>query len=119
MASDITMAKRYNITLLFDLVYDVDVADNDGSSEHDPLAKFNPLDELLYVELLAELNNTKSTLELGRLYDSKSHKERRQGIDKISKQKIARVATQLQIIKDKEVQNAPRKKAKSAPRKSS
>ena len=119
LASDITMAKRYNITLMFDLVYAVDVADTDGDALGDPLGAFNPEKELLYVELLAELNNTKSTAELGRLFDSDQTKAKLKELDKISRAKVSRVTSEIQMIKDKEVENAPRKKAKSAPRKSS
>jgi hypothetical protein len=119
LASDITMAKRYNITLMFDLVYAVDVADTHGDAPGDPLGAFNPEKELLYVELLAELNNTKSTAELGRLFDSDQTKAKLKELDKISRAKVSRVTSEIQMIKDKEVENAPRKKAKSAPRKSS
>ena len=72
LASDITMAKRYNITLMFDLVYAVDAADTRWRCTwRSARQAFNPEKELLYVGImLAELNNTKSTAELGRLFDS-------------------------------------------------
>jgi len=119
LASDITMAKRYNITLMFDLVYAVDVADTHGDAPGDPLAGFDAERELHYAGIISELNNTKSTAELGRLWESENYKAKLKGLDKISQAKAARVATEIQMIKDKEIQNAPRKKAKSAPRKSS
>jgi len=104
---------------MFDLVFAVDVADTDGDALGDPLACFNPEKELLYAGIISELNNTKSTAELGRLWESENYQAKLKGLNKISQEKAVRVATEIQKIKDKEVENAPRKKAKSAPRKSS
>jgi|6_EtaG_2_1085325.scaffolds.fasta_scaffold18015_4 hypothetical protein len=116
LASDITMAKRYNLTLLFNLVYTEDADDKDGVVAGDPLLNFNPHDELLYVELLAELNNAKSTRELGEIYEKQL--EERKRLDQTAKEKLTAVANIMMEARDKEAndtkESKPPKKAKSA-----
>ena len=112
LASDITMAKRYNITLLFNLVYAIDADDNDGVVAGDPLKDFNAYDELLYVELLAELNNAKSTNELGMLYEEQLQK--RKLLNKTAKDKLTAVANIMMEARDKEANDKASKKTKQA-----
>ena len=112
LASDITMAKRYNLTLLFNLVYTEDADDKDGVVAGDPLLNFNPHDELLYVELLAELNNAKSTRELGEIYE-KQLEERKQ-LDQTAKEKLTAVANIMMEDRDKEANDKASKKTKQA-----
>ena len=69
--------------------------------------------------MISELNNVKSTDELGKIWQSKNYQEKLKALDKLSQAKAVRVASEIQLIKDQEVENAPRKKAKSAKRKSS
>ena len=119
LASDTTMAKRQNLTLIFDLVYSEDETDTDGAAPGDPLADFDANKELGYLQVISELNNVKSTDELGKIWQSKNYQEKLKALDKLSQAKAVRVASEIQLIKDQEVENAPRKKAKSAKRKSS